>query len=95
MAAIGSVRTSAYLLALLAGSALLAAYFYVGPFGSDDLQYVQLAVGGQPSLGTARYAVSGYYLFWARWTARGGQVSLMTTAQRPRSHRSKERQSWR
>lgn len=67
MAAIGSVRTSAYLLALLAGSALLAAYFYVGPFGSDDLQYVQLAVGGQPSLGTARYAVSGYYLFWARW----------------------------
>lgn len=55
------------MLALLVGSALLAAYFYVGPFGSDDLQYVQLAVGGKPSLGTARYAVSGYYLFWARW----------------------------
>lgn len=46
---------------LLALSALLAVFYYIGPLGSDDLQYVQLLAGGRPQAGTARYAVSGLY----------------------------------
>lgn len=42
-------------------SAVMAAYYFIGPFGSDDLQYVQLANGGASHLGTARYAVSAVY----------------------------------
>lgn len=54
---------------LLCVSAAMAAYYFIGPFGSDDLQYVQLATGGTSHLGTARYAVSAVYALFATYSS--------------------------
>lgn len=67
MAAQAAIWQGAYFGILLIGSAMLGGYYYIGPFGSDDLQYVQLVAGGAPALGTGRFAISGYYWLLANW----------------------------